>query len=58
MSASDNSDDMKAKFREALAKKKSGSSKKGEASEEKSKIKDADVHGNTPKMFRRKSGSA
>ena len=58
MSTSDNSDDMKAKFREALAKKKSGGSKKGEAAGEKSKIRDVDAHGNTPKMFRRKSGSA
>jgi len=58
MSASDNSDDMKAKFREALAKKKSGGSKKGEAAGEKSKIRDVDAHGNTPKIFRRKSGSA
>ena len=58
MSTSDNSDDMKAKFREALAKKKSGGSKKGEAAGEKSKIRDVDSHGNTPKMFRRKSGSA
>jgi len=58
MSTSDNSDDMKAKFREALAKKKSGGSKKGEPAGEKSKIRDVDAHGNTPKMFRRKSGSA
>ncbi len=58
MSTTDNSDDMKAKFREALARKKSGGSKKGEAAGEKSKIRDVDAHGNTPKMFRRKSGSA
>ena len=58
MSTSDNPDDMKAKFREALAKKKNGGSKKGEAAGEKSKIRDVDAHGNTPKMFRRKSGSA
>jgi len=58
MSASDNSDDMKARFREALAKKKSGSSTRGEAVGEKSKIRDVDAHGNTPKIFRRKSGSA
>ena len=58
MSTSDNSDDMKAKFREALAKKKSGGSKKGESAGDKSKIRDVDTHGNTPKMFRRKSGSA
>ena len=49
---------MKAKFREALAKKKGSRSKKGEAAGEKSKIRDVDAHGNTPKMFRRKSGSA
>jgi hypothetical protein len=58
MSSSNNSDDMKAKFREALAKEKSGGSKKGEVTGEKSKIRDVDSHGNTPKMFRRKSGSA
>ncbi len=58
MSTSDDLDDIKAKFREALAKKKSGSSKEGEAAGEKSKIRDVDTHGNTPKMFRRKSGSA
>ena len=58
MSTSDNSDEMKAKFREALAKKKSGASNKGEVTGEKSKIRDVDAHGNTPKMFRRKSGSA
>jgi hypothetical protein len=58
VSTSENSDDMKAKFREALAKKKSSGSKKGEVTGEKSKIRDLDAHGNTPKMFRRKSGSA
>ncbi len=58
MSTSSNSDDIKAKFREALAKKESGGSKKREASGEKSKIRDVDARGNTPKMFRRKSGSA
>ncbi len=58
MSPSDKSDDMKAKFREALAKKKSGGSKKGEVTGEKSKIRDVDAQGNTPKLFRRKSGSA
>jgi len=58
VSASDSSDDIKAKFREALAKKKSGGSKKGETASEKSKIRDVDAHGNSPKMFRRKSGSA
>jgi hypothetical protein len=49
---------VKARFREALAKKKSVVSKKGETAGEKSKIIDMDAHGNTPKMFRRKSGSA
>ena len=58
MSAANNSDEMKAKFREVLEKKKSGGAKKGEAAGEKSKIRDVDAHGNTPKMFRRKSGSA
>ena len=58
MSTSENSDDMKAKFRDALAKKRSGGSKKGESAGDKSKIRDVDTHGNTPKMFRRKSGSA
>jgi hypothetical protein len=58
VSPSGNSDDIKAKFREALAKKTSGGSKKGEAAAEKSKIRDVDAHGNTPKLFRRKSGSA
>ena len=58
MSAANNSDEMKAKFREVLEKKKSGGSKKGEAAGEKSKIRDVDAHGNIPKMFRRKSGSA
>jgi len=58
MSTPENSDDMKAKFRKALAKKKGGGSKKGEATEEKSKIRDADARGNTPRMYRRKSGSA
>ena len=58
MSTPANSDDMTAKFREALAKKKSARSNKGEAAGEKSKIRDVDASGNTPKMFRRKSGSA
>jgi tRNA A37 threonylcarbamoyladenosine synthetase subunit TsaC/SUA5/YrdC len=58
LSTSNNSDEVKARFREALAKKKSVVSKKGETAGEKSKIIDMDAHGNTPKMFRRKSGSA
>ena len=58
MSTLDNSDDVKAKFREALAKKKRGGSKTGESVGEKTKIRGVDSHGNTPKMFRRKSGSA
>ncbi len=58
MSTPGNSDEIKAKFREALTKKKSGGLRTGGAAGEKLKIRDVDAHGNTPKIFRRKSGSA
>ena len=58
MSPSDNEDDVKAKFREALAKKKRSGSRKRERDGEKAKFKDVDARGNTPKIFRRKSGSS
>ncbi len=49
-------DDAKAKFREALEKKKQGGSIRNNTSGP--KIGGGQSSGNTPKMFRRKSGSA
>jgi hypothetical protein len=51
-------DDAKAKFREALEKKKQGGTIRNNNSTSGPKIGGGQSSGNTPKMFRRKSGSA
>jgi hypothetical protein len=51
-------DDAKAKFREALEKKKQGGSIRNSNTTGGPKIGGGQSSGNTPKMFRRKSGSA
>jgi hypothetical protein len=50
--------DPKAKFREALEKKKKGSGIRNNNTLGGSKVSSGQASGNTPKMFRRKSGSA
>jgi hypothetical protein len=50
--------DPKAKFREALEKKKQGSGIRNINTVGGSKVSGGQASGNTPKMFRRKSGSA
>ena len=52
------SNDPKAKFREALEKKKQGNSLQGKSIQTGPKISGGQSGGSTPKMFRRKSGSA
>jgi hypothetical protein len=51
-------DDSKAKFREALEKKKQGSGLNTLKNQGSQKISGRQSAGNSPKMFRRKSGSA
>jgi len=50
--------DPKAKFREALEKKKQGSGIRNNNTTSGPKFSGGQSSGNTPKMFRRKSGSA
>ena len=52
------SSDPKAKFREALEKKKQGQGIRNNNIAGGPKISGGQASGNTPKMFRRKSGSA
>ena len=56
--SSDSKDDPKAKFREALEKKKAGKSHLGTGKSGDSKIRSGQSAGGAPKMFRRKSGSS
>lgn len=55
---SQKSNDSKAKFREALDKKKHGQGIRNNNIAGGSKISGGQSSGNSPKMFRRKSGSA
>ena len=55
---SQDSDDPKAKFREALDKKKQGQGIRNNKIAGGPKISGGQSGGNAPKMFRRKSGSA
>jgi hypothetical protein len=55
---SQDSDDPKAKFREALEKKKQGQGIRNNNIAGGPKISGGQSGGNAPKMFRRKSGSA
>jgi len=50
--------DPKAKFREALEKKKQGNGIRKNNKTSGPKVSSGQASGNTPKMFRRKSGSA
>lgn len=52
------SNDPKAKFREALEKKKAGNQVRNNNTTGGSKVTGGQASGNAPKMFRRKSGSA
>ncbi len=52
------SNDPKAKFREALEKKKQGSGIRNNNTTGGPKVSGGQASGNAPKMFRRKSGSA
>ncbi len=52
------SDGEKAKFLEALEKKRKANSPKGESKAADSRLKGGQTSGNTQKMFRRKSGSS
>ena len=52
-----NSDENRAKFLEALEKKRKGNSHKGDAKSRDSKVRGGQSSGSTQKMFRRKSGS-
>jgi hypothetical protein len=54
----EDSTDPKAKFREALEKKKQGSGIRNNNTTGGSKVTGGQASGNAPKMFRRKSGSA
>ena len=58
METSQDSNDPKAKFREALEKKKQGQGIRHNNIAGGPKISGAQSGGNAPKMFRRKSGSA
>jgi Family of unknown function (DUF5302) len=51
-------DDVKAKFLEALDKKKKGQGIRNNDTTGGPKVSGGQASGNTPKMFRRKSGSA
>jgi hypothetical protein len=53
-----NSDENRAKFLEALEKKRKGSSHKGDSKSRDSKVRGGQSSGSTQKMFRRKSGSS
>ena len=53
-----NSDENRAKFLEALEKKRKGSSRKGDAKSRDPKVKGGQSSGSSQKMFRRKSGSS
>ncbi len=53
-----NANDPKAKFREALEKKKQGSGIRNNNTTSGPKVSGGQASGNAPKMFRRKSGSA
>jgi Family of unknown function (DUF5302) len=53
-----NNDDAKAKFLEALEKKKKGQGIRNNNATRGPKVSGGQSSGNTPKMFRRKSGSA
>jgi hypothetical protein len=55
--SSESSKDPKAKYREALEKKKVGKSHSGIGKSSASKIRDSQSGAGAPKMFRRKSGS-
>ena len=54
----DNSSDPKAKFREALEKKKSANSPQSKGASGNSKVRGGQSGAGAPKMFRRKSGSS
>ena len=56
--ADENTDDSKAKFREALEKKKSANSPQSKGASGNSKVRGGQSGAGTPKMFRRKSGSS
>jgi hypothetical protein len=56
--SSNSNEDSKAKFREALAKKKSEKNHLGTGKSGDSKIRSGQSGGGSPKMFRRKSGSS
>jgi hypothetical protein len=56
--ANDNSSDPKAKFREALEKKKSANSPQSKGTSGNSKVRGGQSGAGAPKMFRRKSGSS
>jgi hypothetical protein len=56
--ASQDANDPKAKFREALEKKKQGSGIRNNNTTGGPKVSGGQASGNTPKMFRRKSGNA
>lgn len=58
MSESKEGNDPKAKFREALEKKKQGNQARNNNTSGSSKVSGGQTSGNAPKMFRRKSGSA
>lgn len=58
MSEKESSEDPKAKFREALERKKKGNGVRNNNIAGNSKVSGGQSSGNTPKMFRRKSGSA
>ena len=55
---SQDSNDPKAKFREALEKKKQGGGIRNKNTTSGPKVSGGQASGNTPKMFRRKSGGA
>lgn len=57
-SNNENANDPKAKFREALEKKKQGSGIRNNNTTGGPKVSGGQASGNAPKMFRRKSGSA
>ena len=56
--SSNQENDPKAKFREALEKKKNASGVRNNNISGNSKVSGGQTSGNAPKMFRRKSGSA
>jgi hypothetical protein len=58
MTKNSKDDDAKAKFLEALEKKKRGQGLQNSQNSNSAKVSGSQAAGNTPKMFRRKSGSA